>query len=148
MTIKSYYCPDGCHPSAVTQQECINSFFPPPVIEPPQPSINCTYTPPLNLPISNSDPPISSLGKPSHSVPIPSSPECTLPAHNTFYRQHCSMFSLSHLRTFSDRNIPLQTCVLLGEVYLLKHESLSIAVNGAFKTGNAGHFYTDISQVV
>ena len=139
MTIKDDYCPT-C--SELPLETCINSFFTPPT---PTPSTTVTSQPPDCPLFSLLLPPHSDLGSPSLSHPPPS-PECSLPPHETYYKQHCSIFSLSHLRPFGDRNLPLQTCILYGNIYLIKHENLSVSVRGSVKTGAAG-WYTDITEV-
>ncbi|CAI8057338.1 hypothetical protein GBAR_LOCUS31249 [Geodia barretti] len=145
-TIKTKYCPD-C--SSEPLGDCIGSFFTP--VSTPSPSVTtpppgCSYSPPLHLFPPFTSPPLPELGSPSLSH-LPLSTECSLPTHETHYKQHCSIFSLSHLRPFSDRSLPLQTCVLYGSVYLIKHKNMSVSVSGAFKTGTVG-YYTDITEVM
>lgn len=146
-TIKRKFCPSNCIPNK-TLRECIDSFFPnlTTLITPPPPPENCTYSPTLPIPTSLDDPPLIVLGYPS-LLPPPSPPECTPPDYETNYRQHCSMFSLTHIRSFGDRSLPLQTCTLLGKVYLLKHNSLSVSIDTSFKQGNS-NFYTYITEVI
>lgn len=142
MTIKNKYCPNSDCTTEV-QAVCVASFFPPPTTDPPTVQ-NCTYVPPLPQ-LDPDNPPLTPLGSPS-LVPPPSPTECTLPDYQTNYRQHCSTFSLSHIRPFGDRSLPLQTCTLIGNIYLLKHESLSVSIKGSYKMGNSA-FYTYISEV-
>ena len=146
MTINNYYCPSGCS-TEPTVQDCINSFQKPaPTTEPsplPPSEQICQYTPHLSLPNSIFSPPLSDLGSASLCHPNPK-PECTLPS---FYRQHCSLFSLTHLRTFGDRNLPIQTALLIGDFYLFRHEFLSISVHGELNTGTVGA-YTRITEVM
>lgn len=142
ITIKSKYCPNSNCTTEV-QAVCEASFFPPPTTG--QPTVqNCTYVPPLPQ-LDPDNPPLTPLGSPS-LVPPPSPTECTLPKYQTNYRQHCSTFSLSHIRPFGDRSLPLQTCLLIGNIYLLKHESLSVSIKGNYQMGNSA-FYTYISEV-
>jgi hypothetical protein len=145
-TIKTKYCPD-CSPGPL--EGCIESFFSPvstpsPSVTPPPPG--CSYSPPLHLLPPFTSPPLPELGSPSLSHRPPST-ECSLPTHETHYKQHCSIFSLSHLRPFSDRSLPLQTCILYGSVYLIKHKNMSVSVSGAIKTGTVG-YYTHITEVM
>ena len=137
------YCEQHCFPDdSATLQTCKDSFFPPnPTTPPPNITENCTYS---TLP-APPHPPLTLFGSPSLSPPT-SPTDCTLPSYQTYYRQHCSLFSLSHLRSFGDRSLPLQTCVLYGNVYLLKHSSLSVSVKGAGRLGNSD-FYTYITEV-
>ena len=142
------YCQLNCYSDvSATLQTCIESFStepPPPPPTPPPPNVteNCTYS---TLP-APPHPPLTFLGLPSLSPP-PSTADCTLPVYQTSYRQHCSLFSLSHLRSFGDRSLPLQTCILYGKVYLLKHRSLSVSVYGEHRLGNSD-FYTFITEVL
>lgn len=143
-TIKDRYCKPSSQCSNQPLHVCVASFFP--SLDPPTPSPppNCTYVPPLP-PLDPVNSPLDSLGSPS-LLPPPTPSDCTLPDYQTNYRQHCSIFSLSHIRPFGDRSLPLQTCKVFGKSYLLKHESLSVSIKGEHKMGNSANF-TFISEV-
>lgn len=143
-TIKERYCSGGSQCSNQPYDVCVASFFPPPDPTTSPPALNCSYDPPL-LQLDPVNPALDSLGSPS-LLPPPTHSDCTLPDYQTNYRQHCSIFSLSHIRPFGDRSLPLQTCKVFGKSYLLKHESLSVSVKGEHKMGNSAN-YTFISEV-
>lgn len=148
ITIEEYYChmDYACTPD-LTFSECVELVDEQETPSPPPsspPTSTCPYNPPLSSIFTY---PVIDLGSPSLSY-SPPTPECTLPPFQTLHKQHCSIFSLSHLRPFSDRqqNTGLQTCTLLGHIYLLKHSALSVTVNAAAQSGTIG-IYTHITEV-
>ena len=149
MAIEDFCSHDYCIPGTASEEEC-SSLFENISTPSPQPSDpqSCDTLPP----IFHSGQ-LVNLSSPSLDLPpSPASPpECTLPDHLTYYRQHCSAFSLSHIRPFGDRSLALQTCTLFGEWYLLMHESLSVSVLGVPRLSNSDfydNFYTYISEVI
>ena len=128
------YCTNNCS-SASTEEQCRDTISPPPTSDPTperRPS-NCSSLPSAVSP----DP----LGDPSFTF-TPSSPECTLPPNLTYYRQHCSVFSLSHVRPFGDRSLGVETCSLPGKWFLFKHEHLSVVIEGTHAEASGGYNYT------
>ena len=129
------YCANNCS-SASTEEECRNTISPTPTPDPtsePTPPSNCSSLPSAVSP----DP----LGDPSLTF-LPSSSECTLPPYLTYYRQHCSVFSLSHVRPFGDRSLSMDTCFLPGKWFLFKHEHLSVVIEGTHAEASRGYDYT------
>ena len=63
--------------------------------------------------------------------------------HSYHALRHCSLFTLSHLRSFGKENI--QTCILPGSWYLLHHPDITIEIYGGIK--NSKSLYTNIDVV-
>ena len=129
-----------CHHNSSTH--CDPPAPPLPTVSPtPPPEENCSSLP-SSYPIGNHD-----LGVPS-LVPPPTSRDCTMSHYATFHRQQCSIYTLSHIRSFGDRKRNVETCFLPGWWYLMKHQWLEVVVKGeAMYNERSGIDYTVVSEV-